>query len=337
MKRKVFFTLLLSATLLAGSCSRQEAAFKTYEGFALGTTYSISVKGTADQFEDLQQDIDSVIERANDTYSIYNENSRLSRINRNETTELGPHLVYLLEVAEIVHSLSGGRYDVTILPLKEAYGFQAGLPQQEGVDTDSLLRYVGQDKISILDGHIVKKLPEVRIDLNSVAKGYTVDCMSRMLDERGFTDYLVDIGGETFCRGANPKNQDWKIGIETPAEGNYVKGNSIERVISVTGKGMATSGNYRNFHTDSKGRKYTHIINPLTGENTESSLLSATVVANTCAVADALATMFIALGLEDAKKVVDAYPELAVLMIYADRDGSMKTTWSNAMSPYVAQ
>lgn len=337
MKRKTFFILLLSATLLAGGCSRQEAAFKTYEGFALGTTYSISVKGTAKQLEDVQGIIDEVIGIANDTYSIYNENSLLSRINRNETTELDPNLIYLLEVAEIASDISGGKYDVTILPLKEAYGFQAGIPQEEGVNVDSLLKFVGYGKIAIADGHLIKERPEVRIDLNSVAKGYTVDFISEVLGRYGFTDYLVDIGGETFCVGSNPKGEDWKIGVETPAEGNYVKGNSIERVISVTGKGMATSGNYRNFHTDSKGRKYTHIINPLTGENTESNLLSATVVANTCAVADALATMFIALGLEDSKKVIEAHPEFAVLLIYADADGSMKTIWSNAMSPYVVE
>jgi Membrane-associated lipoprotein involved in thiamine biosynthesis len=335
MKTRFTTLIILFATLLLPGCKEREAAFKTYDGFALGTTYSVTVKGTPEQLENVQGIIDEVIGIANDTYSIYNENSLLSRINRNETTQLDPNLSYLLEVAGIASDLSGGKYDVTILPLKEAYGFQAGIPQQEDPNIDSLLRHVGYGKISGTDGHIVKENPGVRIDLNSVAKGYTVDFISNVLYRHGFEDYLVDIGGETFCRGSNPKGEDWKIGIETPVEGNYIKGNSIERIISVSGKGMATSGNYRNFHTDSRGRKYTHIINPLTGENTESNLLSATVVAESCAVADALATMFVAMGLEDSEKLMKAHPEFAVLLIYADGDGEMKTVWSNAMSPYV--
>ena len=318
------------------SCSRVEPVVR-FEGFALGTVYSVSVKGAVP--EGLEARIDSVFSVAEGSMSVFDKGSLLSRLNRNETDSVDVHIGYCLDMARQVSDISGGRYDVTVLPLVEAYGFSGGRRNGKGVtvDVDSLLPFVGYEKVDVLDGRLVKQHPLTRIDLNSIAKGYTVDLLARMLEGEGVSEYLVNVGGEVFCRGTNAKGKPWVIGIETPVEGNYVQGASVERMLSVSGMGVATSGNYRNFHTDSSGRKYTHIVDPVTGTNTETGLLSASVVAGTCAMADALGTMFIALGLEEALGLAESRNDIAVLLIFSDDQGRMMTFESKAMKAYLAE
>ena len=216
----------------------------------------------------------------------------------------------------------------------DAYGFIDGRQAAE-VNVDSLLRYVGYEKITIREGRLVKQYPEIQIGLNSIAKGYIVDRVAAILESEGSERYLVNIGGEIFCRGTNPSGKPWSIAIDTPYEGNYLPGASTSTVINVSEAGIATSGNYRNFHTGPDGRKYTHIIDPTTGGNTESNLLSATVVAESCTLADAMATMYMALGLEGSLALLAEHPEFAVLLIYADGNGEMKMHISPAMEQYM--
>ena len=147
--------------------------------------------------------------------------------------------------------------------------------------------------------------------------------VARLVESEGVEDYLVDIGGEIFCRGTNAQGKPWGVGVETPFEGNFsLSGEHITKVLRVSNVGMATSGNYRNFRTDSLGRKYTHIINPRSGTSTTSNLLSATVLAESCALADAYATMFITLGYERSVEVAEAN-HISALFIYDD-NGTMK-------------
>ena len=266
--------------------------------------------------------------------SVFNPRSLLSRINRNETDSLNEDIIRNIELARSVSELSGGKYDITVQPLVDAYGFIDGRQAAE-VNVDSLLRYVGYEKITIREGRLVKQYPEIQIGLNSIAKGYTVDKIARMLEQEGASDYLVNVGGEIFCRGVNPSGERWHIAIDTPYEGNYLPGASTSTVINVSEAGIATSGNYRNFHTGPDGRKYTHIIDPTTGGNTESNLLSATVVAESCTLADAMATMYMALGLEGSLALLAEHPEFAVLLIYADGNGEMKMHISPAMEQYM--
>lgn len=324
---------VLTAIVLMCSCSGNKESH-VYEGFALGTSYSVIVKGKAPG--DMQEKINAVFDEANASVSVFNPNSLLSRINRNETDLVNGDVAYCIALADSISRLSGGRYDITVQPLMKAYGFR-GEDQDEEVNVDSLLQFVGYRKISVRDGRIIKQHPETQIDLNSVAKGYTVDKVGRMLEEQGVKEYLVNVGGEIVCRGKNREGRDWTVGVETPLEGNYIQGGDTQYILHVSGKGVATSGNYRNFHTDSKGRKFTHIVDPLTGRNTASNLLSATVIAETCALADALGTMFIALGLEDSVRMIGEYPELAAMLIYADENGEMRLLFSEAMRPYMPE
>lgn len=329
---KIYIALLASLTLAA--CKPKPQQVEKIEGFALGTVYSVTV---VDRIPDsLEQKLDAVFAMSESTMSVFNEGSLLNRLNRNETDVPDENIIRNLELARRVSELSGGRYDITIQPLVEAYGFlNAG--QADTVKVDSVLQYVGYDKIWIENGRLVKKYPQVRIDLNSIAKGYTVDMVAEMLDGEGVENYLVNIGGEMFCRGLNPKGEKWRIAVDSPIEGNLIQGVNTSAVIAISGVGVGTSGNYRNYHNGPDGKKYTHIINPLNGESTEGDLLSATVVAESCAMADALGTMFIALGMEEALKLLAEHTDIAALLIYTARDEEMRQYVSPAMKQYMTE
>lgn len=320
---KLTIPLLLAAAVVAlivvdcrrNNPQREPLPSITLRGEALGTFYQITALGTLP--EEFQPRLDSLFAEANSSMSIFDPNSLLSRINRGEMATANDHIIYCVEMAHRVSELSEGAYDITIGPLVEAFGF-AGKNPDYTVNVDSLLCFVGYEKLRTEGLVIHKSDPRVRIDLNSIAKGYTVDLAARLLESVGCSDYLVDIGGEIFCRGTNPYGEAWGIGIETPFEGNFsLTGEHITTVVRVMEVGMATSGNYRNFRTDQQGNKYTHIIDPRTGNNTTSSLLSATVLAESCALADAYGTMFIALGLDKARQVAES-EGIAALFIYDD-------------------
>ena len=323
--------LVLVVALVATDCQRRGAVKEaqpsvTLRGEALGTFYQITAVGSLPK--DFPQRLDSLFEVANSSMSIFAQGSLLSRINRGETTTADEHIAYCINLAQRVSRISEGAYDITIKPLVEAFGF-AGKDPNYKVNVDSLLDFVGYEKLSVEGHKIIKSDPRVKIDLNSIAKGYTVDLAARLVESTGCENYLVDIGGEIFCRGTNPRGEAWGVGVETPFEGNFsLSGEHITTIVKVTEVGMATSGNYRNFRTDTNGNKYTHIIDPRTGKSTASSLLSATVLAESCALADAYGTMFIALGLERAREVAEK-EGIAALFIY-DEGGKMKVSKSKA-------
>lgn len=316
----------------AVSCRSNGTKPETVEGIALGTLYKVTVSSGAPA--DMRSKVEQVCAEADSMMSVFNPHSLLSRLNRNETDSLTEDIARNIELACKVSEMSGGKYDITVHPIVEAYGFVDGTPQTDA-NIDSLLEFVGYDKIEIRDGRLIKQNPGTQITLNSIAKGYTVDKVARMLEGEGVENYLVNIGGEIFCRGINPNGENWHIAIDTPYEGNYTPGASTSKIIKVSGMGVATSGNYRNFLTAPDGRKYTHIIDPTTGGTTESDLLSATVVAESCALADAMGTMFMALGYEASLRLLETHPEIAALLIYSDSAGNMKIHASPAMEQYL--
>ena len=300
--------------LFAAAACRPAADYVTAEGPMLGTLYRVTAR-TDMPVSDLRRMLDAVDAEMKGSMSIFDAGSLLSRLNRNETDSVDRHVACNLALAREISLLSGGRYDVTVKPLVEAWGF-AGRERSEHPNIDSLLAFVGFDKVRIENGRLVKSDSRVQLDFNSVAKGYTVDCVAALLEERGVTDYLVDIGGEVRCRGCNPHGKPWRIGIERPEEG-IAYGSSVEVRIALTDGALATSGNYRRFAVDAEGRKAVHTIDPRTGEGMMSRLLSATVVADDCARADAMATMYMALGADEALRFAEAHPDERVLFILA--------------------
>ena len=244
-KFNTYFRRLLALVfvLVATACSREEQPYIRVEGQMLGTFLQVSARTSRSSAEvySLMMQIDSMAKRS---MSIFDEQSLLSRLNNNQTDEVDEHIAYCLELSRRVNVQSGGVYDVTVAPLVEAYGF-AAKDRQAKVNVDSLLEFVGIDKLRIEDGHLIKADERVRIDFNSIAKGYVVDMAARALEEWGMTDYLVDIGGEVRCSGVNAKGGPWRVGVETPFDGNNTVGAYVQQVISLSNCSMATSGNYR--------------------------------------------------------------------------------------------
>lgn len=326
--RTLCFALCAASTLAVAGCRKPYAAV---DGEMLGTFVQINARTSLPPTEiyERAKRIDAEMKRS---MSIFDEGSLLSRINRGETDIADNHIKFNLELAGRVNAVSGGAYDVTVKPLVEAYGF-AGKDRSRRVNVDSIMRFVGFDKVRVEGDRLIKADPRVQLDFNSIAKGYTVDLVARMLEEEGMKDYLVDIGGEVRCRGRNPKGGAWRVGVETPFEGNDIPGSHVQQIISLTDCALATSGNYRRCYTDDEGRKVAHTIDPLTGLSAVTDLLSATVVAPTCAEADAYGTMFMALGKERAIESARRLESdgIMVYFIAAAPDGGYEVYYSKAL------
>lgn len=318
MRIRILLAVLTGLAALCGSC-RPKPDYRIVEGAMLGTTLRVTacVEGlSAGELYRRIMEVDSAMKRS---MSIFDENSLLSRLNRNETDSVDEHIVRNWTLAREIGALSGGRYDVTVKPLVDAWGF-AGRERTAAPNLDSLLAFVGSDKAEIRDGRLLKSDPRVQLDFNSIAKGYTVDRVAALLEGCGAENYLVDIGGEVRCRGVNPHGNPWRIGIERPEDG-VAYGQTSEVRVALNDGALATSGNYRRYFIDPAGNKVAHTIDPRTGRSVVSRLLSATVAADDCARADALATMYMALGADDALRAVEAQPEAKVLFILAAAGG----------------
>ena len=196
----------------------------------LGTFLTVSARTSHSSAEvyDLMMRIDR---EAKASMSIFEEGSLLSRVNNNETDLLDEHIIYCLNLSRRVSEQSGGVYDVTVGPLVEAYGF-AAKDRQASINVDSLLEFVGIDKLQVVDGRLQKADSRMKIDFNSIAKGYVVDMVAERLEALAIESYMVNIGGEVRCNGNNPKGEKWSIGIETPYDGNMAM-DSFEKIIFV--------------------------------------------------------------------------------------------------------
>ncbi len=312
--------LALFALLLA-SCDGAPKQFVSIEGEMLGTTFHITAELPMGGAAVVQRRAKELDQRMKSEMSIFDPESQLSRINRGESDELTPWIEANIRLADSISRLSGGVYDITCAPLVGAWGFAGGRPNMEAEpNIDSLLQFVGYEGIEILDGRVVKRDPRMQIDLNSIAKGFAVDRLAEIVEQVGGVNYVVDIGGELHLSGTNPSGGAWRIGIETPIDGNMTEGEYLQQRVAVESnnqlRGMATSGNYRRFHLSANGEKIVHTINPLTGRAESSTLLSVTVMARNCAEADALATMLLAAGDSRAEELAESIEGCEVYLIY---------------------
>lgn len=289
--------------LLAVGCSSHSKGYRTVDGQMLGTTFHIVAECECEQ-SDIYRSMAYLDERMRSSMSIFDEGSLMSRVNANLTDELDDHILRNVEVASEIYRLSDGLYDITVKPLTDAYGFAAKGPIDHP-NIDSILEFVGFDKFRIEGRRIIKSDPRVQLDLNSIAKGYAVDCVAAWLEAEGAKNYLVEVGGEIRSRGMSPRGEAWRVAVDSPYEGNDTPGRYRQTVLRIGDAALASSGNYRRFYTNADGEKVAHTVNPKTGLSAHSRLLSATVVASRCVVADALATMFMAVGEERAKLLAE--------------------------------
>lgn len=324
------FTALF--TLLLAACTGHN--YESFSGLAIGTSYSISVrKPTAG----IQKKIDSTLQEIDSTFSVFNPQSLTSRVNRNETTEVTPLFAQCFELSKSVHAASDGWFDPTVGPLVDAWGFGAGTAQASP-NVDSLLDFVGMGKIRLNGNHIIKDDPRVMLNFSSIAKGLAVDRLAEMLDAEGATDYMVEVGGEVRVRGVNSRGQAWRIGIDQPSAG---LDRSTQTVVALQNS-IATSGNYRNYTVDSLGRTRVHTIDPRSGEPRIGEILSASIVAPTCALADAWATAVMACGdIAAAQRLLAGVPELEYYIIVGSTgeslEGKIESVVSSPKFPIAAK
>ena len=313
-----FILVIASATALMG-CSTGE--YRKASGSTWGTFYNITYKADAD----LADSITAVMARIDSSLSMFNDSSTVSRINRGDDITVDADFITVFNKAREVAAVSGGRFDPTVGPLVNLWGF--GREDIPAMPSDSAiaaaLTSVGIDSCLIAaDGHVVKKSPSTTFDFSAIAKGYGCDAVAAMLRRNGCTDYLVEIGGEMAISGVNPRSQTWHIQIDAPIEGDD---NAIvsERAatVSVTDCGVATSGNYRNYRDLTDGRRVAHTISPLTGCPVAGEILSATIIAPDCMTADALATASMTMTVEEAKRMIESLRGVSALLITAGPAG----------------
>ena len=329
--------LALGTALIAASCTGNESnpGYVVTEGFAQGSTYRIiyhipdSLLQDSVAFNNAAEDSIAVwFKRIDNAVSGYNKNSEISLYNSGLSGNVGKIFASIFEESFKYYKISGGLFDPSAAPLFDLWGFgfkNEQEPSQQAID--SVKAFVGMDKLSFQrtpKGGVIYTADSlssdiIQLNFNAIAQGYTADYFGKGLEHMGIEDYLVEIGGEMLCKGVNARGELWKIGIDKPVDGNNISGQMIQAVIAVSGKGVVTSGNYRKFYIKD-GQKYSHTINPLTGYPVTHSLLSATVIAPSSTEADAYATMFMVMGLEDSKKFLEAHPELDALLIYQKGD-----------------
>jgi len=315
---KQFSLLLILFLILACKDDQQKGVVLKGDGF--GTTYNIHYF-SSEEF-DAQKGIDSVINAVNNSVSTYIPQSDISKINRGDSTIVVDKIFRdVFNLSSEVNIMSNGYFDPTIGVLRNAYGFGDTKPLQKIDNTtlDSLMQFVGFQKVEMKDdGTILKKFPQIYFDFNANAKGYGIDCIGRYLESKGVTDYLIELGGEILAKGQNTaKKKPWVVGIE--AVTSNLEDRTFAAKVALSDIALAASGNYRKTRIDSAtGKRYVHTINPLTGSAENSDVTSATVLAPTCAEADAYATTFMAMGLERSKELLKNLSGIEAYLTYTD-------------------
>ena len=328
MKRKSYIILLLLAGFF--SCDQTERLVQVkFLGYAQGTYYSIIYYDAQERH--FQNDIDSLLRSFDLSVSTYVDESIITRINRNDTAVVADEIfIEIFNKAMAVSKLTNGAFDVTVAPLVNAWGF--GFTDRMKIDSaivDSLRQYVGYDKISVVDGAVAKQMPEIQLDFNAIAQGYSVDLVAKYLKSKGIQRYLVDIGGEVLAKGTKPDGKKWTVGIEKPTE-NVNDERRLNAIVELKDEALATSGSYRKFYEEN-GVRYSHSIDPQTGFPVSHSVLSVSVKAADCCTADAFATAFMIMGLEKTKKFLQTNADLDVYLIYYDVDGNIQTYLTDGM------
>ena len=289
---------------------RKQAPYQTDQGLVFGTMYKITYQSK----ENLKAEIEAELQRVDRSLSPFNKASVITRINDNTDMQTDSLFDYVYRLARQVSEETHGAFDITVAPLVNAWGF--GFKNASQVDSatiDSLCQFVGYDKVKLENGRIVKSDPRTMLDCSAIA-----------------------IGGELVMKGENAQMKPWRIGINKPIDDSLAVNQELQTVLQVSGVGLATSGNYRNFYYKD-GKKYAHTIDPRTGYPIQHNILSATVIADNCAKADAYATAFMVLGLDSAKAVCRAHPELDAYFIYSKDDGKTDIYYTEGMEKYIAR
>lgn len=321
MQKKQAFFLLLSIVLFFSIACNETPLEVKLQGFAQGTTYHITYIGNT---KSLQTQIDSLLHIIDQSMSTYKANSLISKFNKSDSGLVVDYLfLHVFNKSKQIYNETDGLFDPTVATLVEAWGF--GKNKNTNIDStiiDSILQYVGLEKIELRNNNFLfKSTPNINLDFNAIAQGYSVDLIADLLEKNNIQNYMVELGGELKTKGKNIQGSEWKIGIDKPNENNNER--ELLSIIELSDKALATSGNYRKFYIKD-GKKYAHTINPKTGYPAENSLLSATVISEKCIDADAYATAFMVMGVEKSIEFIQSKKTISVYLLYTNDKGEIK-------------
>ena len=303
----------------------------------MGTLYHITLQSNSTE---IQPAIDQLLVEINEAVSTYDKSSLISLFNQDydrflvkyeENSKLSKYFKDNLALSFMINKETKGAFEPTIMPLVNYWGFgYDGHNKIEQIDSSEVRKRmlnVGLENIMIQDDQILKSKPEIQLDFSAVAKGYAADKIAEYLESIDIHNYYIEIGGDLIAKGVNAKGLTWRTGISVPSIDATVT--DFQEIIEVSDKGVATSGNYRNYYRTSDGRMYSHTINPKTGYPEQNELLSATIIASTCAIADGFATAAMVFGVNGAKKMITLNPDLEGVLIYNDENGQFQVFDSN--------
>lgn len=321
---KIKNLIILTCIIIISACTPKNQ-YRIMQGYAQGTTFAI----TYEHSKTIDKVINDILTKFDNSLSNYNENSLLSKLNRNADTTIDDYFMQCMAISKIAHLQTDKLFDPTLRPVIEAYGFGAsftGIPNNlTDKELNNLKPLVGFDKVQIKNNKLIKDNENISLDFSAVAQGLSVDVVSEQMEQMGINNYLVEIGGEIFAKGRNPKGKPWKVGIDAPLEGNNTKGADLVKTIELQNKGLATSGNYRKFIDGDDGVKFTHTVNPNTLKCTPSDLLSVTVIAENAAYADAYATAAMVGGKAWSEEFFEKLENASAFIIFANKDGELQT------------
>jgi FAD:protein FMN transferase len=336
MTRRLLLLLFL-AFLAAAGCRDNNSVFDSFAGFTQGTTYSMVYENMNNIPPDsMKVKVDKILDDFDMSLSVYKDSSIISRLNRNEDAVPDSFFVEVFQKSALVSDMTGGAFDITVAPLVAAWGFGPDAHKNfTDSKRDSLLSLVGMDKVSLVNGRLVKTDPRVKLDVNAIAQGYSVDVICRYFDSRGIKNYLIEIGGEVRAKGKKNGNL-WRIGIDKPADNNMSPGQDLEAIIRISDKALATSGNYRKFFVED-GIKYSHTIDPHTGYPTKNTILSASILADDCSMADGIATACMVMGTQKTIEFIKRHPEFRAYLIFSNDAGNYETWFSSSLKNDISE
>ena len=286
--------------------------------------------------EDLKSKVEKILHSFDMSLSVYQDSSIISRLNRNEDVIPDAYFTEVFEKSAQISKMTGGAFDITVGPLVNAWGFGPDAHKNfTESKRDSLLKLIGMDKVSLVNGRLIKADPGISLDVNAIAPGFSIDVICRFFDKLGIKNYLVEVGGEVRGKGTKA-GAEWRIGIDKPVDNNMSPGESLQAIIRITNKALATSGNYRKFYIEN-GVKYSHEIDPKTGYPAKNNLLSATILADDCATADGIATACMIMGTQKSIDYINQNPQFSAYFVFSDSDGNFKTWMSSALQDEVSE
>lgn len=329
----LFLVVFAIVTIYRETKQTKETVYQQNEGIIFNTIYHITYQYDSD----LQAEIEDELHLFDATLSPFNETSAITRVNENDSTVvLNEWFVNVFRRSQEIWTQTDGAFDPTVSPLINAWGF--GFKQGYSLsshDIDSLLQFVGMDKISLDNGKVIKQDRRMSLNFSAIAKGYAVDVVAELLESKGIENFLVEIGGELVGKGRNPKGECWQVGINKPEEDSESVMGEIEEIVAICDGAMATSGNYRNFRYEN-GKKVAHTIDPVSGYPVQHSLLSATVIAPDCMTADAYATAFMVMGIDKSLQLAEKL-QLNAYFIYAVDSVNTQVTMTSGMKELIVR